>query len=404
MVCSALGGVVAAACWAGSVLAQQPTQGARLSSAADQRLAIMHKADEALLADRSGDAKVRSLRPERSTRSAATGQVSEEIAVAASIAIEADARYLAWLGIAGNKPILRLQDDGQAAMGMRSVGGSPVPGQRLAEVVQIKDKLDEYGFCSGVLMLDRVTVVTAAHCLCRSTSQLAVVFGNDLTNPSTHTVHVVAGKKSYDGVVCKDGAPVIASLVGRDLAVLRLEREVPTGTARPLWSDAVGDGSFLRQHFEAKPENRQLLVVGYGFLDSDRRANEKNNVVVPILSPDCAPSATHDASVWGCVEGKEILSQDPNTPAGSTRQRQKIERAGPCNGDSGGAAYALIPRADGKYDRRIVGIVSRSANRPPALHDCGDGGIYTLLTTEAMAWIRKTQAELGSQYKGTPNP
>jgi hypothetical protein len=295
-----------------------------------------------------------------------------------TLRVDSDNRYAAWLDKAADQPVIAFDLNNCSKADARVIGGTKIQDKRCFSDVALAYESSSKPFCSAVLILPRV-MLTAAHCVCDTSMQFAV-FGIVIDDPTNITIPI-DHQQIYDGVRCK-GSGVseeaqARSLVGRDIALLFLEADVPPNVAQPsalptteLATDLYASG------------NKNLVVVGFGYTElvpgnGDWLADNKRKTygITAILSPDCTgmQSDQPDQDVYGCVAGKEILAKDDHP-------------VGPCWGDSGGGAYMLVNRLNSNGNMAVlVGLNSR-----PILHyetKCGDGAIYTSLTPEIVRWI-----------------
>lgn len=304
-----------------------------------------------------------------------------------SLEIDKDERYQAWLETAADEPFLDLGLDDEDEAEVRSVGGETIKDPRaFPEVgVSVDDPTlqNKNGFCSGTL-IDRSTVLTAAHCLCGG-KITHVIFGTSPKASNSYPVEVAA-VKGYPGPLCKGNSVSNSehwnSLRGTDIALLRLKQKVPEPAVPRL--GILAAPALIHDQF--KKNKTSLVVVGFGRTEAGDQ-DRKNYSIVPILSPDCKTGASamgSDDALYGCLPGKEILAID-------YRDHKAV---GPCPGDSGGAAYLhYVTQSGGTVQKHIelVGIISRTVRES---QQCGDGAIYTLLTPEMLDWIKTTSATL----------
>lgn len=286
------------------------------------------------------------------------------------LAIDSDPDYQAWLEQAALLPVIDLTIARAGRMAVRSVGGEKLTNPALFPEVGMALQLPSSGYCSGVLM-NRRTLLSAAHCLCSYKQGHLVVFGLGIPSKQRYPMKI-AKVRQREPIDCADGWQ---SVRGRDIAVIRLSEDVPVAAVSATASIADADAI----HREFARQNRLLWTVGFGYMDT-KATGEKNVALVPILSPDC--SRAGDESKYGCVRGREILAKDPR-------------RVGPCPGDSGGGGYLMVEETvEGKTRRKpqLVGLVSRSTLNSTV--PCGDGAIFTLLTKDAVDWAKRAADEL----------
>ena len=336
-----------------------------------------------------------------------TGANGDQPAVPADLTINDDPRYLAALRAMQRQTVVEhtLESaEGQQRVTMKSVGASKLDGlKEYPEVaISFEPGSPAQNLCSGVLLEDRKTILTAAHCACGMPSggsiafarNYVVRFGTSMTAPASRQAAKVVDVRTPSGVVCEpakgatraDRAKFVLSLAGRDLALFRLSFAIPKDYVdSPV---QLPDPNAIRDHFNSTDPkaDKALNVVGFGHTTQALAdAGEVKTLArVPVISFDCrgsAPGDKPDADYFGCAPGKEIVAQDSKL-------------VGPCPGDSGGGGYVLLRDGNGKEWLVLAAIVSRSiANRKGNIA-CGDGAVYSLLTSEHIAWIRKEMADM----------
>ncbi|MGB9339224.1 MAG: trypsin-like serine protease [Polyangiales bacterium] len=261
-------------------------------------------------------------------------------------------------------------DDEVGAVSAKVVGGWAATDQQIFATVEIRHAGAGAGFCSGTL-ISPLVVVTAAHCAVVE-PEAGVV---RVAAPSS--LQVVAGHLSSRGADPSKVRPVFQVRVHEDY-----DHEFIMGRNRSgAGQGGIGSPNdiallFLSSPYEGIPHAPLLtvereselvhhgdlaFVAGYGVYDLDENLNGElyiSDAVIDILGQ------------------KELL----------TRRTDQLGDS--CYGDSGGPLY--VPTEEGDF---LVGLVSRG--RSDVKRDCGDGGIYTLLSAH-LSWIAEAA---GSQFE-----
>ena len=250
------------------------------------------------------------------------------------------------------------------------VGGWAATDQQIFATVEIRHTGASVGFCSGAL-ISPLIVVTAAHCvvvepeagIVRATapSALQVVAGHLASrraDPSMiRSVFQVRVHEDYDHefIMGRNRSGAGQGGIGspNDVALLFLAAPFEGIPSAPMLT--------VEREQELVHHGDVGFVAGYGVYDLDDNLTGElyiSDAVIDILGP------------------KELLT------------RRSDQLGDSCYGDSGGPLY--VPTEDGDF---LVGLVSRG--RSDVKRDCGDGGVYTLLSAQ-LPWIVKAA---GSRFQ-----
>jgi hypothetical protein len=247
------------------------------------------------------------------------------------------------------------------------VGGWAATDAQIFATVEIRHAGAASGFCSGVL-ISPLLIATAGHCAvvesetgevrAAAPGSLRVVSGHLSSSAATQAmirpVSEVRVHEGYDHDFImgrsRSGAGQGGIGAPNDIALLFISAPFDGSTVAPLLTphrqtELVGHGDLG-------------YVAGYGVYDLETgRAGELyiSDAVIDIIGV------------------QELLTRRTDTLGDS------------CYGDSGGPLY--VPTDQGDF---AVGLVSRG--RSDVKRDCGDGGVYTLLSAY-LPWIAQTAGD-----------
>ena len=261
-------------------------------------------------------------------------------------------------------------DEDLGVVSANVVGGWAATDKQIFATVEIRHAGARSGFCSGAL-ISPLIIATAAHCAVVE-PELGVV---QPAAPSS--LEVVAGH-----LASSSAEPGMVRSVFQVRVHEEYDHEFIMGRNRSgAGQGGIGSPNdiallFLSSPFEGIPNapmlsaerERELVhhgdvgfVAGYGVFDLDDNLTGElyiSDAVIDILGP------------------QELLTR-------------RIDQLGDsCYGDSGGPLY--VPTEQGDF---LVGLVSRG--RSDVKRDCGDGGVYTLLSAH-LPWIARAA---GSRFQ-----
>ena len=232
--------------------------------------------------------------------------------------------------------------------------------------------LDREGkaFCTG-FVLDKRTIITAAHCLANVSpyALFNVTFGSK--NRKLHKVYDVSGKQAlaHSGWDKADLGRVdidpLPQQPKNDLGIIVLGEDVPEWV-KPLPIKEIGDVTV----------GRDVIVAGYGLtnpLPQDVATTEPRGF---LRKTQGKLSAVNDA-------GKELIWDAP----------QDNPRASSCHGDSGGPMFYV----EDNGSLTVIGVTSRSYSLKT---DCSQKGVYTDVRKH-MDWIKTTKEKISSSIVST---
>ncbi len=258
--------------------------------------------------------------------------------------------------------------EGQAnATSAAIVGGWAATPEQIFATVEIRRTGAASGFCSGALISPRL-IATAAHCAVTEAEpgmvqpsapgSLWVVAGHlsssSVEGSMVRAVDSIAVHESYDHdfIMGRSRAGAGKGGIGspNDIALLFLSSPFDGIPNAPMLSRTEAEK--LVRHGDLG------FVAGYGVYDVER---------------DLAGELYISDAIIDILGQQELLTRRSDALGDS------------CYGDSGGPFY--LPTEYGDF---LVGLVSRG--RSDVSRDCGDGGVYTLLSAY-LPWIAQTAGD-----------
>lgn len=256
-------------------------------------------------------------------------------------------------------PVEPVATDSAAA---KVVGGWAADGAQIFSTVELRRAGARSGFCSGTL-ISPALVVTAAHCAVIEDAEartvapakpesLRVAAGHLASKAASRgnirRVRYVKVHEDYDHefIMGRSRAGAGQGGIGspNDIAVLMLERPFDNITPAPLLTRS--------RQAELVRHGDVAFVAGYGVHDFDQKESGELYITDAIVD---------------IIGERELLTRRSDSLGDS------------CFGDSGGPLY--VPTEEGDF---LVGLVSRG--RSDVERDCGDGGVYTLLSAH-LNWV-----------------
>lgn len=253
--------------------------------------------------------------------------------------------------------------------------------------------------CTGVLLSPQI-VVSAAHCE---------------TDPLREGSNIYFGSSAVDAFFTTTVSELKKADNGADLVLLRLTDKAPesiTPAAIASRADiALSRPPLNRSRIAREADVRAAKgarVVGFGLTDQGI-SGVKMRTDVGVVSAFCdqqevpvANGAVYsDTELFGCRPGLEAV-------AGAARGRPGTY-SDTCGGDSGGPFFVVPAEKAGRTDYfatipteyYLAGVTKQAINtryiRPGPYPYCGNGGIYTLLVGENLAWVQRTASQWGEQ-------
>lgn len=253
------------------------------------------------------------------------------------------------------------QNQNQAAnvdvQGDGIIGGIDVPANNkiITSIVAVYDAYSSQ-LCTGSL-IDKNTVMTAAHCLGEKVDGMYVMFDTKLSAGSEkRQADQMEASAEWQDQLAKKQEPMTG-----DIALIHFKGELPAGYAPATFLSSV----------DALKKDVKVILAGYGITNG----------------------VTHEGA--GTLRAAAVKILDPKISVSEVELDQRNGQ-GACHGDSGGPAYIY---KNGQY--LLWGVTSRGYQDPK--NDCTQFSIYTNALGYA-DWIQATQKKFATAGEAPAQP
>lgn len=267
-----------------------------------------------------------------------------------------------------------------AASGPAIIGGKTLSSNDplSSSVVAVWDEANDFS-CTGTLIRENI-VLTAAHCILGSASNLKIIFSTDvysIVDSKDSQVHTKSTRKVLSAKVHESyKAHQNDNLDQDDIALIKFSGSLPSG---------YKPASLLKDEKQIE-RGTEVVMAGFGvssaqIIEIDVESMSKKKIKSEIESGRFAC----DEELTFCYElnlsGDGILRSAQAKIQGFTLKEFRLDESkgqGTCSGDSGGPVFLY---KDQTY--LVIGVTSRGSIA------CDNQGIYTN-TLEYLHWIDQT--------------
>jgi len=254
------------------------------------------------------------------------------------------------------------------SVGEKVVGGWAADGAQIFATVELRRVGASSGFCSGTL-ISPLVVVTAAHCAVIEDAEAEAVSPAD-----PRSLWVVAGH-----LASKSATPGNIRQVTEVHVHPEYDHDFIMGRSRA----GAGQGGI------GSPNDIALFILTYPFEDvSPAPLLTRSRQAELVRHGDVAFVAGYGVHDFEDEERGQLYISDAIVDIIGDRElltRRGDSLGDSCYGDSGGPLY--MPTEAGDF---VVGLVSRG--RSDVELDCGDGGVYTMLSAH-VDWLADAAGE-----------